>query len=135
MDEDRRIAAVADVPTDGTLLVTLRSADGETEAILTRLADGVVAFRNSCPHWTDVRLDRGSGALVRGDELVCRKHGATFERETGHCDFGPCEGATLDTVDVTTDDGAVYLADDDYAFGRLGGTGDDDLSSGSRIDF
>jgi nitrite reductase/ring-hydroxylating ferredoxin subunit len=135
MDEDRRIAAVADVPTDGTLLVTLRNDDGETEAILTRLADGVVAFRNSCPHWTNVRLDRGSGALVRGDELVCRKHGATFEQATGYCDFGPCEGAMLDTVDVTTDDGAVYLADDDYTFERLGGTGDGDLSSGSRIDF
>jgi nitrite reductase/ring-hydroxylating ferredoxin subunit len=135
MDDARRIAATDEVPTDGTLLVTLRDGTDTAEAILTRLADGVVAFRNSCPHWTDVRLDSGSGALVRGDELVCRKHGATFERETGVCDFGPCEGAMLDRIDVASEDGEVYLTDDDYEFDSLGGDGDRDLSSGSRIDF
>lgn len=135
MDETRRIAATDEVPTDGTLLVTLRRGTDTEEAILTRLSDGVVAFRNSCPHWTDVRLDRGSGALVRGDELVCQKHGATFERETGACDFGPCEGAVLDQIDVTAENGDVYLTDDDYEFDSLGSDGDRDLSSGSRIDF
>lgn len=135
MDETRRIAATDEVPTDGTLLVTLRRGTDTEEAILTRLSDGVVAFRNSCPHWTDVRLDRGSGALVRGDELVCQKHGATFHRETGACDFGPCEGAMLDRIDVTAENGDVYLTDDDYEFDSLGSDGDRDLSSGSRIDF
>ncbi|MFC5365531.1 Rieske (2Fe-2S) protein [Salinirubrum litoreum] len=135
MDDARRIVATDEVPTDGTLLVTLRDGTDTTEAILTRLADGVVAFRNSCPHWTDVRLDRGSGALVRGEELVCQKHGATFERETGFCDFGPCEGAMLDRIGVEASDGDVYLTDDDYEFDSLGADGDRDLSSGSRIDF
>lgn len=135
MDDARRIVATDEVPTDGTLLVTLRDGTDTEEAILTRLADGVVAFRNSCPHWTDVRLDTGSGALVRGKEFVCQKHGATFERETGFCDFGPCEGAMLDRIDVTAADGHVYLTDDDYEFGSLGSDGDRDLSTGSRIDF
>ncbi|WP_129114902.1 Rieske (2Fe-2S) protein [Halegenticoccus tardaugens] len=136
MDESRRIVSVEEVPTDGTLLFTVRSGVDTAEAILTRLGDGsVVAFENYCQHWTDVRLDKGSGALVRNGEIVCQKHGATFEQDTGYCDFGPCEGATLDTIAVAVEDGDVYLADDEYEFERLGPSGEYDLSSGSRIDF
>jgi hypothetical protein len=82
-----------------------------------------------------VRLDKGSGAYVRNGELVCQKHGATFQRDTGYCDFGPCEGSILSTFDVTVEEGDVYLTDDAFEFEGLGGSDDDDLSSGSRIDF
>jgi len=61
-----------------------------------------------CPHWTDVRLDRGSDATTRDGEFVCEKHGATFRTTDGECTHGPCEGATLDAVDVTVADGGVY---------------------------
>jgi nitrite reductase/ring-hydroxylating ferredoxin subunit len=141
MDEDRRIVAAGEVPEDGTLLVTLRDDDGEREAILTRLGDGtVVAFENYCQHWTDVRLDRGSGAPVRNGELICAKHGATFERDSGYCNFGPCEGAYLRTVDVAVEDGAVYLADEDFEFVRVGEASVDDVddlssSPGDRLGF
>jgi nitrite reductase/ring-hydroxylating ferredoxin subunit len=136
MDDASRITAVAEVPSEGTLLFTAQNGDGTEEVLLSRLSDGsVTAFVNSCPHWTDVRLDKGSGALVRNDELVCQKHGATFERDSGYCNFGPCEGAVLNTVDVTTDGDDVFLTDDDYEFEHLGQSGDRDLSSGGRIDF
>jgi nitrite reductase/ring-hydroxylating ferredoxin subunit len=148
-----RIAPVEDVPEEGTLLVTLRRRDpdgdgnedadgddtdptGPTEAILSRLKDGtVVAYRNYCMHWTDVRLDKGSGALVRRGELVCQKHGATFQRDSGYCDFGPCEGASLERVDVTVRDSQVLLTDEDYAFVHVGPDESAVADSGSRIDF
>jgi nitrite reductase/ring-hydroxylating ferredoxin subunit len=144
-----RVAPVDEVPADGTLLVTLRSRDsdgsggggdadgsGPTEAILTRLEDGtVVAYRNYCMHWTDVRLDKGSGALVRRGELVCQKHGATFQRDSGYCDFGPCEGASLERVDVTVRDGHVVLTDEAYTFVHVGPDESAVADSGSRIDF
>jgi len=153
MDEDRRIAGVDEVPEESTLLVTLRptdlgtvdegegdigeSEDGttEVEAILTRAAGEVRAFRNYCQHWTDVRLDKDDGAFVRDGEVFCQKHGATFEADGGYCNFGPCEGAVLESVAVTVKGDDVFLAADDYEFVRLGPsakTGDD---SGSRIDF
>ncbi|MFB6307819.1 MAG: Rieske (2Fe-2S) protein [Haloarculaceae archaeon] len=136
MDEGSRIVAVEEVPEDGTLLFTVRNGFDRTEAILLRLSDGTVAaFENYCPHWTDVRLDSGDGATVRDDELVCEKHGATFERATGDCTYGPCEGATLPVVDVTVSDGAVYLTDDDCEFEKLGPSGEHDLSSRGRIGF
>lgn len=135
MDEGRRIAAVDEVPRDGSLLFTVRDGFDTEEAILLRLADGVVALRNCCPHWTDVRLDSGSGATVRNDEIVCERHGATFEKATGDCTFGPCEGATIEQLDVTVRDGDVFLADDDYEFEGLGPDGSRDLSSRGRIGF
>jgi nitrite reductase/ring-hydroxylating ferredoxin subunit len=135
MDEDSRIAAVDEVPDDGTFLFTVRDGFDLEEAILLDLADGVVALKNYCPHWTDVRLDSGSGATVRNGELVCEKHGATFEKATGDCTHGPCEGATIERLDVTVADGAVYLTDDDYDFEQRGPSGEHDLSSRGRIGF
>jgi nitrite reductase/ring-hydroxylating ferredoxin subunit len=135
MDEDSRIAAVEEVPADGSLLFTVRDGFDREEAILLGLADGVVALRNYCPHWTDVRLDKGSGATRRNGELVCEKHGATFEAATGECTHGPCEGATIERLEVTVADGNVYLTDEDYEFEEVGPSGEHDLSSRGRIDF
>ncbi|MDG5776959.1 Rieske 2Fe-2S domain-containing protein [Haloarculaceae archaeon H-GB2-1] len=135
MDEDSRIVALSEVPTDGTLLFTVRDGFDKSEAILTRLVDGVVAWKNYCPHWTDVRLDKGSGALVRDGEIVCQKHGATFQTDDGFCTHGPCEGAYLDEVEVTVEDDVVYLTDDRYEFANVGPSGEHDLSSRGRIDF
>ena len=146
MDADRRIAAVEEIPEDSTLLVTLHSVDAdavddgegdvgeaddgtpEAEAIVTRAAGEVRAFRNYCQHWTDVRLDKDG-------EVFCQKHGATFEADGGYCNFGPCEGAVLEGVDVAVADGSVYLTDDAYEFVRLGPAQRDGDGSGSRIDF
>jgi nitrite reductase/ring-hydroxylating ferredoxin subunit len=135
MDEDSRIAAVDEIPEDSTFLFTVRDGFDLEEAILMRLADGVVALKNYCPHWTDVRLDTGSGAELRNGEVVCTKHGATFEKDSGYCNYGPCEGATIQEVEVTVDDGAVYLTDDDYDFEQTGPSGEHDLSSRGRIGF
>jgi nitrite reductase/ring-hydroxylating ferredoxin subunit len=136
MDEDRRIVDISEVTADDTVVFTAKSGFETTEGLLTRLDDGtIVAYTNYCPHWRDVRLDKGSGATVRDGELVCGKHGATFEKPTGHCDFGPCEGAVLDTFQVSVADGGVYLTDEAWDGAEPGVSEERDLSSGSRIDF
>jgi len=135
MDEQRRIAALEEVPAEGSLLFTVRDGFDLEEAILVRLADGVVALKNYCPHWTDVRLDSGSGATVRDGELVCTKHGATFEKATGDCTHGPCEGATIERLEITVAEGGVYLTDEGYEFEHQGPSGEHDRSSRGRIGF
>jgi nitrite reductase/ring-hydroxylating ferredoxin subunit len=136
MDEERRIVDAEEVAADETAVFTAKSGFETTEGLLTRLDDGtVVAFTNYCPHWRDVRLDKGSSALVRNGEIVCQKHGATFEKDGGHCNFGPCEGAVLDTFEVTVADGAVYLTDDEWDAAETGLSEERDLSSGGRIDY
>jgi len=137
-DEPSRIAAVEEVSGDTTLLFTVRNDAGEKrEAILVRAGDGVAAWLNYCQHMTHIRLDKGSGAELRGGEVVCTNHGAYFESDSGLCTYGPCEGAYLNAVDVTVEDGAVYLTDEAFEFVEIGGfEGDDlDLSSTSNVEF
>jgi nitrite reductase/ring-hydroxylating ferredoxin subunit len=131
---EERIADIEEVPEDSTLLFTVREGFDEREVVLVRLNGGIAAWRNFCPHWTDVRLDKGSGAEFRDGELVCTRHGATFEPDSGHCTYGPCEGSYLEEVDIEVRDGGVYLAEDDYEFDHVGPKSDRDLSSG-RIGF
>ncbi|CCC39238.1 probable iron-sulfur protein (2Fe-2S) [Haloquadratum walsbyi C23] len=136
MNDSCRIASSEDVSKDETLVFTASAGFDTTEGILTRLSDDtIVAYTNYCPHWRDVRLDSGSGALVRDETVVCQKHGATFEKSTGHCDFGPCEGAVLDTFDITVTDGTVYLTDNEWEEATQGVSEDRDLSSGTQIGF
>ncbi|WP_137283639.1 Rieske (2Fe-2S) protein [Halorussus salinisoli] len=136
MDEDSRIADVAEVPDDSTLLFTVRDGFDEREAILTETAAGeVTAYENYCQHWTDVRLDKGSGATKRDGELVCGKHGALFEDDSGRCTYGPCEGAVLSEIEVAVENGAVYLTDDDYEFVEIGSSKEYDLSSNRSLGF
>lgn len=140
MDETRRIAAVEDVPTESTLLFTVRDLDDdeEREAIVHRRDDGVVAWRNYCQHLTHIKIDKGSGAPMRDDELVCANHGAMFESDTGQCTYGPCEGAYLNALDVVVADGSVYLDEEGHEFVGLGGVEADgaiDLTSTSNVEF
>lgn len=95
MEEDSRIVEVSEVPEDSTVLVTVREGFDELEVLLIRVDGDVAARWNACPHWTDVRLDKGSGAEFRDAETVCTRHGATFESASGEWMYGPCEGAYL----------------------------------------
>lgn len=136
--DDRKLADVEEVPDDSSLLLTLSEGEETTEALLVQLDGEIACWRNYCQHWTDVRLDKGSGARVRDGEIWCQKHAATFDSTTGECTFGPCEGAYLREVEVDVRDGSVYLSDDDYEFAHLGPSPDTDDSvggSGGRIDF
>jgi nitrite reductase/ring-hydroxylating ferredoxin subunit len=138
MDADRRITSLDSVPDDSTFLVTLRrvDTDEEREAVLVRTANGeVCGWLNYCRHLLDVRLDKGSGAPMRDGELVCANHGAYFEADSGCCTFGPCEGAVLEAVDVTVDDGVVYLTDDEYAFVTTGSLDDGGPAASSNVEF
>jgi nitrite reductase/ring-hydroxylating ferredoxin subunit len=148
MNEDSRIAAVEDVPADSTFLFRVRNHDTgeEKEAIVVRVvddgADGsgtgeIACWLNYCQHFTHIKLDKGSGAPMRDGEVICANHGAYFEKDSGRCTHGPCEGAYLQRVEIEVADGAVYLTDEDYAFVGAGpGEQDDlDLSSKSNYEF
>jgi nitrite reductase/ring-hydroxylating ferredoxin subunit len=114
-----RIASLDEVPEEGTYVFRVRNGVADApvdEAVLIRAGDGVQAWINRCQHWTDVRLDEGDGATVRNGEIVCQKHGAHFEADTGYCNYGPCEGARLPSVDVEEREDGVYLIDEGYDF-------------------
>jgi nitrite reductase/ring-hydroxylating ferredoxin subunit len=127
MGERTRLAAVEDVPENGSYRFTVREATGtEQEVILVRLPDGVAAWKNFCLHETDQRLDRGFGAAIRGGEIICPKHGSMFDACTGYCDNGKAAGSTLVSVGISVEGGVVYLTDEDCEFLHEGGIEDDD---------
>ena len=131
------ITTVEEVPEGGTFVFRIRDgADASVdEAILTRVDGELNAWINRCQHWTDVRIDDGEGATVRNGEIVCEKHGAYFETDTGYCNYGPCEGSRLPGVEVKERDGDVYLDDDGYELvgvGSLEGDGDDGAPKATR---
>jgi nitrite reductase/ring-hydroxylating ferredoxin subunit len=137
MDE---IVAVGKVPEESTYLFRVRDveADEDREAILVRLDGDVAGWLNYCQHMTHIKLDKGSGAPIRNGEILCQNHGAMFENDSGLCTYGPCEGAYLDEVAVTVEDGSVVLADDDYEYVGPGPLDDEDpadLSSTSNLEF
>jgi nitrite reductase/ring-hydroxylating ferredoxin subunit len=131
MVEGAKVTDVAAVPAAGSYLFTATDAfTNETELILVRCGDppGVRAWVNTCPHEAQ-SFDTGDGAPIRDGELVCPRHGSLFDGCTGACDNGPAAGTTLRDVEVTVEDGVVYLSDDDYAFRHGGGIDDDDEPS------
>ncbi|MFC6961159.1 Rieske (2Fe-2S) protein [Halocatena marina] len=138
MDADDRIVSVDEVPRETTFLFTVRetSTDEERESILVRSNGEITGWLNYCQHFTHIRLDKGSGAEMRDDEIVCTNHVAMFEADTGRCTFGPCDGAYLEDIEITIDDGSVYLTDSDYEFVSVGpNETSTDLTSTSNIEF
>lgn len=138
MPREGRITSVDAIPDETTFLFRVREIDSEDvrEAILVRIDGKVVGWLNYCQHLTHITLDKGSGAPMRDDEIVCTNHGAMFEADSGLCTFGPCEGAYLTEIEIAVRDGDVYLADDDHEFLGPGPIDDDeDLTSTSNIEF
>ncbi|UVE48904.1 Rieske 2Fe-2S domain-containing protein [Haloferax larsenii] len=138
MSDLERICSVDDVPADTTFLFRVAGDDeDEREAILVRTDGDIRGWLNYCMHLTDIKIDKGSGATMRNGELICENHGAYFEADTGYCNYGPCEGAVLDDLDITVDGDHVFLSDDDYSFVGRGGVEKDpaDRSSSSNVEF
>jgi len=134
MPEGTELTTVGEVRKQGSVLFTAtNSFDMAEEVILVPCESDasvdapVRAWINRCTHESQ-RFDRGQGVAMRDGELICLKHGSMFDACSGDCDNGMAAGTTLPDVDVTVDDGTVYLTDKGYAFDHLGGL--DDSSGG-----
>ena len=84
------------------------------EGFILRLADGLVAYHNRCPHW-GVDLDMGEGRFYSQltQRIFCSSHGALFVPNTGYCDAGPCAGESLERfpLEIDGDDAILTIAD------------------------
>ena len=79
----------------------------------------VYGYVNACPHQGgQLDWERDQFIDPTGKRLICGKHGALFEIDSGHCVDGPCQGQGLVPVAVSVIDGdvcvsGVTLAEDD----------------------
>lgn len=125
-----RLTSVDTVSEEGAWLFTVRDGHGEEREVFLvpcRDEDGpeIEAWVNRCTHEAQSLYREGVGAVIRDEEVVCPKHGSTFDACSGYCDNGPAAETTLPSVDVSVEDGQVYLTDDDVRFLREGASSDD----------
>jgi len=70
----------------------------------------LLAYHNSCPH-RDRSLNFAPDRFLIGKDglLVCSHHGAAFDIDSGLCLQGPCEGSSLQAIDIVIRDDEVWL--------------------------
>lgn len=76
-----------------------------------RRGDEIYAYRNTCPHY-GAPLDWKPDAFLSYDSkfILCSLHAALFAIHTGECVDGPCPGDYLDKVEISVNDGNIFLA-------------------------
>lgn len=118
MVEDRQIYAVCHVNdvikrrAAGFVLARLNE-EGKTvpfPIVVVRKQGKFYAYVNRCPH-QGARLDFEPRQFLdaSGHFLLCGKHGAQFELDTGLCNDGPCLGERLEPVEVVIDEDEVCI--------------------------
>jgi nitrite reductase/ring-hydroxylating ferredoxin subunit len=126
MTEQPTLTTVEHVHEEGSFRFTVADGHGvKQEVILVPCEDGVEGWYNRCTH-EDFKLDRGFGVIYREGEIVCAKHGSTFEPCSGYCDNGDARDTTLPAVEVECEDGHVVLVDEGYTFLHEGGIDESD---------
>jgi nitrite reductase/ring-hydroxylating ferredoxin subunit len=89
---------------------TLTNGKYRVEGMVLNYHGSLYAYLNRCPHiglsldWVDNEF-----FTVDGRYLVCANHGATFEPATGECVWGPCAGASLQSVPVELEGEQVFV--------------------------
>ena len=104
------VGPLAEIDDPGCREFKIGEGDWPFRGFVVRQGDEVFAYQNYCPH-------AGHPLNMRPDEflsldrslIVCRSHGAMFERESGHCVAGPCAGQALRSLPIRVDAGCVYV--------------------------
>ncbi len=91
----------------------LETAGGPLPVLLLLQHDTPRAYRNSCPH-TGIPLDWTPGEFmdITGKLLQCATHGALFRPADGYCIAGPCQGQSLQALNVTEIGEEIHLMED-----------------------
>jgi nitrite reductase/ring-hydroxylating ferredoxin subunit len=110
------LCRIDEVPDRTAKAIELRGINphGEVDTcpiIVVRWAEQVYGYINTCPH-KPTQLDASRPGKFWNEEhshLMCDKHGAIFEVDTGMCLDGPCQGKGLTPLSVQVIDGEVCL--------------------------
>lgn len=86
---------------------------GKQSIILVLHQNRVRAYNNQCPHaW--VPLDAAGQDILSSCKhyLQCSSHFAQFRLQDGYCVYGPCQGRSLQTLNVVQQADKIYLQQD-----------------------
>lgn len=107
----KRIARVGELAHGQSKKFRLRRSGREFEAMLINYQGNLYAYMNRCPH-VGISLDWVDNQFFTLDRryLMCANHGAVFEPPTGECVWGPCVGASLETLALAVERGNVFAS-------------------------
>ena len=106
-----RLCDLSEIPEDGSNGFAV-ALDGKETGVMAIRRDGqVFAYENSCPH-LGVPLDFEPGKFLDSDNqyIICSTHGAQFQIADGYCVSGPCNGDSLNALNVTLDGTDVFIS-------------------------
>jgi nitrite reductase/ring-hydroxylating ferredoxin subunit len=98
-----KVAALGDMPNDGTLQVAFR---GEP-VCLYNIAGTIYATHDTCTH---EHASLAEGFILDGEKIECPLHQGLFEVATGKAVGEPCT-VDLKTYAVKVENGMVYVAE------------------------
>lgn len=111
IDLAKVLCALEEIPDGATRGFSVGEGDWPLRGLIVRIGGAVHAYVNRCPHAGHPLNFRAHDFLTPdGRLIVCRSHGAVFEKSTGFCVAGPCAGETLSRLPVEIREGFVCLA-------------------------
>ncbi len=96
-----RVAAMGDVPEDGTLFVRV----DRTPICLYNVGGEILATHDTCTHG---QASLAEGFILDGDKIECPLHQGLFEIRTGKAVGAPCV-VDVAVFPVKVEDGAVLV--------------------------
>ncbi len=115
-----RLTDLETVQQEGSWLFTVKDGTDEQEVFLIPCErEGeppVQAWVNRCTHENQPLHREDVGVVNREGAIVCPKHGSAFDSCSGSCDNGPAADTTLQSVEITVENGGVYLTDSGLRF-------------------
>jgi nitrite reductase/ring-hydroxylating ferredoxin subunit len=95
-----------ELPEDSAIRFLLADCD----LIVIHRKGRLYGYRNECPHMNLPLSNRSKGIFDKDQgHLVCIQHAAVFDIENGRCVKGPCLGMELESVNIETNNGKLFL--------------------------
>lgn len=86
------------------------AGDDAFKGFMVKVGETVCAYVNRCAHLAlPLNLLPDRFLTYDGSMILCTAHGAIFEKATGYCVAGPCQGRSLTAVPVEVVAGYVLL--------------------------
>ncbi len=106
-----RLCTLDEIADPGARNFVIQLRAGRFHGFVVRRGGVVTGFVDRCPHMGLPLAQTLDDYLTPGGDLIaCSWHGALFDRLTGACVGGPCQGASLTAWPVRVTDGDIYTA-------------------------
>ena len=104
------LCTVDDIKERGAREFSFRSDDDIYDIFIQKSDGGIHAYVNVCPHaGTPLNMDEGRFMEKTGVYLMSHTHGALFPLHDGLCVAGPCNGSSLQAVDIKVEKGNILV--------------------------